>query len=97
MRGWAARVDSVGTRSGNPDDGTVQRSHQFAVQGKDGTVYSSFELKTISTKPAQMPKAMILKNDRNSNNAASKSLQEIVKKLSQINAIVGMKLNIKNI
>lgn len=75
----AYRVDSVGTRSGNPDDGTVQRSHQFAVQGKDGTVYSSFELKTISTKPAQMPKAMILKNDRNSNNAASKSLQEIVK------------------
>ena len=29
----AYRVDSVGTRSGNPDDGTVQRSHQFAVQG----------------------------------------------------------------
>ena len=44
----AYRVDSVGTRSGNPDDGTVQRSHQFAVQGKDGTVYSSFELTTSS-------------------------------------------------
>lgn len=71
--------DSVGTRSGKPNDGTVQYSHQFSVAGKDGTVYSSFELKTLATKPAHAPKAMILKTDKNSNTEASKSLQEIVK------------------
>lgn len=75
----AYRKDSVGTRSGQPNDGTVQYSHQYAVTGKDGTVYSSFELKTMATKPAHMPKAMILRTDKNSNTAASKSLQEIVK------------------
>lgn len=75
----AYHKDSVGTRSGQPNDGTRQYSHQYAVQGKDGTIYSSFELKTMAVKPSQMPKAMILRTDRNSNNEASKSLQEIVK------------------
>ena len=75
----AYRKDSVGTRSGKPNDGSVQYSHQYSVAGKDGTVYSSFELKTMAVKPTQMPKAMILRTDRNSNTAASKSLQEIVK------------------
>lgn len=70
--------DSVGTRSGQPD-GTIQHSHQYSVAGKDGTLYSSFELKTITTKPSQMPKAMILKSDKNSLTEASKSMQEIVK------------------
>ena len=70
--------DSAGTRSGMPD-GTVQTSHQYSVAGKDGTVYSSFELKTIATKPSSMPKAMILRNDRNSIDEASKSMREIVK------------------
>ena len=75
----AYRKDSVSTRSGKPNDGSVQYSHQYSVAGKDGTVYSSFELKTMAVKPTQMPKAMILRTDRNSNTAASKSLQEIVK------------------
>jgi two-component system, OmpR family, phosphate regulon sensor histidine kinase PhoR len=74
----AFKCDSVGTRSGKPD-GSVQQSHQYSVVGKDGTVYSSFELKTITIKPSQMPKAMILHNDKNSLTEASKSLQEIVK------------------
>ena len=74
----AFRVDSMGTRSGEPD-GTIQQSHQYSVAGKDGTVYSSFELKTIATRPSQMPKAMILRSDKNSITEASKSLQEIVK------------------
>ena len=56
--------DSVGTRSGQPNDGTIQQSHQYSTIGKDGTVYSSFELKTIATKPASMPKGMILKTDK---------------------------------
>ncbi len=70
--------DSIGTRSGKPD-GTIQQSHQFSVAAKDGTVYSAFELKTITIKPSQMPKGMILRNDKNSLTEASKSLQEIVK------------------
>ena len=74
----AFRGDSMGTRSGEPD-GTIQQSHQYSVTGKDGTVYSSFELKTIATRPSQMPKAMILRSDKNSITEASKSLQEIVK------------------
>lgn len=75
----AQYTDSAGTRSGNPGDGTVQHSHQYSVTGKDGTVYSSFELKTITMKPSQTPKAMILRSDRNSISAAQKSMQEIVK------------------
>ena len=74
----AFRRDSVGTRSKTPD-GSIQQSHQYSVIGKDGTLYSSFELKTISIKPSQMPKAMILHTDKNSLSEASKSLQEIVK------------------
>ena len=69
--------DSIGTRSGKPDE-TLQESHQFSVTGKDGTMYSAFELKTITVKPSQMPKGMILQNDKNSLSEASKSLQEIV-------------------
>ena len=72
-------VDSVGTRSGQPNDGTIQQSHQYSTVGKDGTIYSSFELKTITTKPSSLPKGMILKTDKNSISEASKSLQEIVK------------------
>jgi two-component system phosphate regulon sensor histidine kinase PhoR len=74
----AVKVDSIGTRTGEPD-GSVQESHQYSVAGQDGTIYSSFELKTIATKPANMPKAMILRNDKNSIDQAAKSMKEIVK------------------
>ena len=74
----AYRNDSLGTRSGQPD-GSLQHSHEYSVAGKDGTVYSSFELKTITSKPSQMPKAMILRSDKNSLSEASKSMQEILK------------------
>lgn len=74
----ANHKDSVGTRTGQPD-GTIQQSHQYSVTGKDGTVYSSFELKTIATHPSQMPKAMILRTDKNSLHETQKSLQEIVR------------------
>ena len=74
----ANKKDSVGTRSGAPD-GTIQHSHQYSVVGKDGTIYSSFELKTIATNPGNMPKAMILRSDKNSIDETQKSLLEIVK------------------
>ena len=34
--------DSIGTHSGQPNDGTIQQSRQYSTIGKDGTVYSSF-------------------------------------------------------
>jgi len=74
----AFRRDSVMTRSGKLND-VVQHSHQFSVAGKDGTIYSSFELKTITTRPSTIPKGMILRSDRNSISEASKSLQQIVR------------------
>ena len=74
----AFKQDSVMSRSGKLND-VVQHSHQYAVTGKDGTVYSSFQLKTITTKPSTIPKAMILRSDKNTLNEASKSLQEIVR------------------
>lgn len=74
----AYKSDSVGTRSGHPD-GTVQHSHQYAVADKNGNVYSSFELKTITMRPASMPKAMIQRSDKNSISEATKSMREIIK------------------
>ena len=41
--------------------------------------FVTFKLKTMASKPVNIPKAMILRNDRYSNNEASRSLQEIVK------------------
>ena len=60
-------------------DGTIQQSHQFAVAADDGTVYSSFELKTFKMKPASVPKAMIMRDDKSSISEASKSMQEVVR------------------
>ena len=74
----AFSVDSFGTRSGQPD-GTMQHSHQYSVVGKDGTIYSSFMLKTIETKPSQMPKAMILRKDKSAISEANKTMQEVMK------------------
>lgn len=41
--------------------------------------YSSFQMKTVASKPSLTPKAMILSNDSNSISATKKSLQEIVR------------------
>ena len=61
-------------------DGSIQHSHQFAVSADDGTMYSAFELKTFTTKPATIPKAMIMRGDkRNGTAEATKTLQEIVR------------------
>lgn len=74
----AFRHDSMMVGSGQLN-GVVQHSHQYAVSGKDGTVYSSFQLKTITTKPSAVPKGMILRSDKNKITEASKSLQEMVR------------------
>ena len=74
-----AGKDSVGSGRGRAANGGSYRTHQSSSAGKDGTSYSSFELKAIAARPSNIPKAMILRTDKNSNTAASKSLQEIVK------------------
>jgi two-component system phosphate regulon sensor histidine kinase PhoR len=60
-------------------DGTIKHSHQFAVAADDGTVYSSFQLKTFEMKPSSVPKAMILRKDKSSLEDATKTMQEIVR------------------
>ncbi len=59
--------------------GTIKHSHQFAVAADDGTVYSSFQLKTFEMKPSSVPKAMILRKDKASLADATKTMQEIVR------------------
>ena len=60
-------------------DGTPKPSHEFAASTNDGTIYSSFQMKTIAIKPSQMPKGIILRNDKNAVSEASKSMREMVK------------------
>ena len=74
----ANKRDSVGTGRGT-NAGTSRQSHQFSVADDDGSGYSYFELKTSAYKPSQVPKALILRNDKNSINEATKSMREIVK------------------
>lgn len=74
----AFSVDSVYTSGGKVND-KIQHSHQYAVAADDGTIYSSFELKTFELKPSQLPKSMLLNRDKNSLSEASKSLQEIIR------------------
>jgi len=59
--------------------GSIKHSHQFAVAADDGTVYSSFQLKTFELKPASIPKAIIMQRDKSSLADATKSMQEIVR------------------
>lgn len=64
---------SVSSYQGKADS-SMQSTSNFR-----GANYITFRMKMKMDNPVKMPKAMILINDRNSNNAASKSLQEIVK------------------
>lgn len=73
-----SRRDSTGRKS-EDTDGTMQDFHQYSDVNKDDTMYSSFELKTNTSKPSSMPKAMILRSDKNSISEATKSMREIVK------------------
>lgn len=50
-----------------------------SVEHVDSAVYSSFALKTNALKPSQIPKAMILRNDKAFISDATRSMQEIVR------------------
>ncbi len=59
--------------------GSVTHSHQFSVAADDGTIFSSFQVKALKMKPASVPKAMILRKDKNSLEDATKTMQKIVR------------------
>ena len=69
-------VQTVGNKIGAP----VQQSHQYSVIGDDGTIYSSFELRTITLSPQKMKKDLMNRQDKNTLAEAQKSMQEIVRK-----------------
>ena len=71
--------DDASAAQKGKQDGTYPRTHQLTIGDKGSMMYTSFELKTITTKPSQMPKAMILRSDKNSLSEASKAMQEVVK------------------
>ena len=59
--------------------GAVQQSHQYSVAGDDGTIYSSFELRTIALSPQKVQKGLLLKSDKSAISDAQKSMQQIVR------------------
>lgn len=59
--------------------GVISHAHQYAVSAKDGTIYSSYQLKTITSHPAPTTKGVGLHTDNNALNEATKSFQEIVR------------------
>lgn len=65
---------SAGAQKDDADSSSRRTANSFR-----GSNYLTFRMKMKMDNPVNMPKAMILINDKNSNNAASRSLQEIVK------------------
>lgn len=65
---------SAGAQKDDSDSSSRRTANSFR-----GSNYLTFRMKMKMDNPVKMPKAMILINDKNSNNAASRSLQEIVK------------------
>ncbi len=65
---------SAGAQKDAADSSSRRTANSFR-----GSNYLTFRMKMKMDNPVKMPKAMILINDKNSNNAASRSLQEIVK------------------
>lgn len=64
----------AGAQKDDADSSSRRTANSFR-----GSNYLTFRMKMKMDNPVKMPKAMILINDKNSNNAASRSLQEIVK------------------
>lgn len=61
-------------------DELIQQTQRFVVKSPDGRMYSDFELKVMTNKPSELPKAMISgKHGYNSIPQTSKSLLEAVK------------------
>lgn len=59
--------------------GPIQHSHQYSVSGDDGTIYSSFELRTIALSPHKVRKGLNVTQDKDAISEAQKSMQEIIR------------------
>ncbi|MCD8210764.1 MAG: ATP-binding protein [Prevotella sp.] len=70
-----ADKDSSSRKSTNLDYSTLAHANNQPDYG----LYSTFELKTIKTKPSSLPKAVIIKTDQSTVSQATKSMRERVK------------------
>ena len=67
----------------------VVEHHQYTITAPDGSTYSTFELKTIMNRPANVPKVVI--STGKTIPQTSRALQEILKERYVINAPYWMK------
>ena len=74
----AARLaEQFNLNNGKGNDDILQEHHQYTITSPDGSMYSTFEFKTITNRPANVPK-VIISNGKNIPQT-SRTLQEIIK------------------
>lgn len=79
VRETERKENNQGNSSAGAQKDAADSSSRRTANSFRGSNYLTFRMKMKMDNPVKMPKAMILINDKNSNNAASRSLQEIVK------------------
>lgn len=79
VRETERKENNQGNGSADAQKDAADSSSRRTANSFRGSNYLTFRMKMKMDNPVKMPKAMILINDKNSNNAASRSLQEIVK------------------
>lgn len=79
VRETERKENNQGNGSSGAQKDAADSSSRRTANSFRGSNYLTFRMKMKMDNPVNMPKAMILINDKNSNNAASRSLQEIVK------------------
>lgn len=79
VRETERKENNQGNGSAGAQKDVADSSSRRTANSFRGSNYLTFRMKMKMDNPVNMPKAMILINDKNSNNAASRSLQEIVK------------------
>lgn len=79
VRETERKENNQGNGSAGAHKDAADSSSRRTANSFRGSNYLTFRMKMKMDNPVNMPKAMILINDKNSNNAASRSLQEIVK------------------
>ena len=72
----AALISQRFANKGKVDDNVVEH-HRYTITGPDGSTFSTFEVKTITNRPANVPK-VVISNGKNIPQT-SKALQEILK------------------
>ena len=77
----ATEREALSQSSSSPQKSDIiQQTQRYNVSSQDGTMYSAFELKTITTKPSALPKAMISRrHGTNTIPQTSRTLQEAIK------------------